>query len=126
MKDRIRKLRKEALKLSQEAFAQKLNITSNYVSLMESGSRVPSDRTISDICRLFNVNDTWLRTGEGEMFRPMTRYEEISSFAGKVAMEDSFRSDFVAMLAQMTPEEWELVEKMAHRLIAMRQKKEEG
>jgi hypothetical protein len=60
------------------------------------------------------------------MFRPMTRYEEISKFAGTVAMEDSFRSDFVAMLAQLSPEEWELVEKMANRLIAMRQKKEEG
>ena len=126
MNERIRKLRKEALKLSQEAFAQKLKITSNYVSLMESGARMPSDRTISDICDNFNVNETWLRTGEGEMFRPLTRYEEIAKFAGMVAIEDSFRSDFVAMLAQLTPEEWALVEKMAHRIVAMRQKKEEG
>ena len=29
---------------------------------------IPSDRTITDICREFNVSEHWLRTGEGDMF----------------------------------------------------------
>lgn len=125
MKSRIKAVRK-SLKLSQIEFAQSLNLTQNFISLLESGARAPSNRTILDICSTFGVNEDWLRTGEGEMFRPMTRAEEIAYFAGTLSAEDSFRSDFVAMLAQLTPEEWALVEKMAHRLIAMRQKKEEG
>lgn len=36
--------------------------------MLEKGERAPSDRTIMDICREFNVNEHWLRTGEGEMY----------------------------------------------------------
>lgn len=70
MKDRILRVRKEA-KLNQEDFARKINLTKNYISLLETGNRVPSDRTISDICREFNINENWLRTGQGEMQLPI-------------------------------------------------------
>lgn len=56
--------------LSKTAFGERINISQQYVSkLTKSG--VPSDRTISDICREFNVSETWLRTGEGEMFNQL-------------------------------------------------------
>lgn len=56
--------------LSKTAFGDRINISQQYVSkLTKSG--VPSDRTISDICREFNVSETWLRTGEGEMFNQL-------------------------------------------------------
>lgn len=124
MNSRIKQLRKTELNLSQDAFAKKLKLTSNYISLIESGARTPSDRTISDICKVFNVSERWLRNGEGEMFVPLSRSEEIGRFAGTVAMEDSFRSDFVAMLAELSPEEWQLIEKMARRLSGTNKKGE--
>ena len=69
MKDRICAIRKEA-KLTQAEFADKLGLTKNFISLLENGNRIPSDRTISDICREFRVNEKWLRTGEGPMYLP--------------------------------------------------------
>ena len=69
MKDRIRTIRKE-LGLSQEEFAQKISLTKNYISLVENGNRFLADRTITDLCRIFSVNEIWLRNGEGNMFLP--------------------------------------------------------
>lgn len=69
MHTRIKELRK-ILKLTQPEFAQKLNLSGNFIFLIEKGERKPSDRTIADICRIFNVNENWLRTGEGEKFIP--------------------------------------------------------
>ena len=48
-------------------FAEKLKIDQSYVTQLVNGKRKPSDRTIADICREFNVSEVWLRTGEGQM-----------------------------------------------------------
>ena len=69
MKDRFKELRKE-LNVTQQEFADKLKISRNFVAQIEMGSKVPSDRTIDDVCREFNVNEEWLRTGNGDMFVP--------------------------------------------------------
>ena len=90
--------------------------------MIESGTRVPSDRTISDICREFNVNETWLRTGEGELFNQITRSEKITAFLTDITADegDDFKRRFVEMLAELEPEDWKLLERMAEKL----QKKE--
>lgn len=54
--------------LTKTAFAQRLNVGQPFISQICSGKTNPSDRTIADICREFNVSEHWLRTGEGEMF----------------------------------------------------------
>lgn len=117
MNKRIAQIRKESA-LSQQAFADRIGITKNFVSLLETGNRVPSDRTISDICREFSINESWLRTGEGEMMRPVSRDEEISSFMGDVMRgeSDDFRRRLVAVLAKLDASEWELLENMALKL----------
>ena len=66
--ERIRKLRKN-LDLTQREFGERINLKSNSVALIEGG-RNTSDQTIATICREFDVNEKWLRTGEGEMFIP--------------------------------------------------------
>ena len=45
---------------------------------MVSGETGVSDRTITDICRVFRVNETWLRTGAGEKYRKKARAEELA------------------------------------------------
>lgn len=86
MKDRILKVRKE-YKLTQDTFAEKLNLSKNFVWMLEKGDRIPSDRTISDICREFRVNETWLRTGEGEMFQELPPEDELAVAVSNV-LED--------------------------------------
>lgn len=121
MNIRIAEIRK-AVNLTQEKFAAQLGLSRNFLWMIEKGDRVPSDRTIADICREFNVNENWLRTGEGEMFNPQD--EKLAAFVGSLVADDSepFKRRMVELLADLTPEEWKLLEKMAERLT----KKEEG
>lgn len=121
MNERIALVRK-SLGLTQEKFAEQVGLSRNFMWMVESGTRVPSDRTISDICREFNVNETWLRTGEGEMFNQITRSEKITAFLTDITADegDDFKRRFVEMLAELEPEDWKLLERMAEKL----QKKE--
>lgn len=66
MKNRIKQVRKEA-NLSMEKFGEKIGITKSSISMLELGKNNPSERTIKLICLEFNINENWLRTGEGEM-----------------------------------------------------------
>ncbi|MDR1411544.1 MAG: helix-turn-helix domain-containing protein [Spirochaetaceae bacterium] len=67
MKNRIRAIRK-TLKLSQSEFAGRLGIKSTALSMVELGKNALTEQNIKLVCMVFNVNDSWLRTGEGEMF----------------------------------------------------------
>lgn len=119
--ERVKELRKQ-VNLTQQAFADRLNLKRNTVGSYEVNVVEPSDRTISDICREFNVNETWLRTGEGEMLNQITRSEKITSFLTEITEDDGddFKRRFVEMLAELEPEDWKLLERMAEKL----QKKE--
>lgn len=101
--------------LTKTAFAARLNVGQPFVSKLASGASEPSDRTIADIVREFNVNETWLRTGEGEMFAPVSRDERIADFIGSLLREedDSFKRRFVAMLSRLDEDDWAVLEKMA-------------
>ena len=69
MNDRILQVRQHPkINLSQEAFGKRLGLTGSGISLIESGRRNASEQVILSICREFNVNERWLRSGEGEMF----------------------------------------------------------
>lgn len=98
--------------------AELLNIDQSYVTQLVNGKRNPSDRTIADICRVFNVNETWLRTGEGEMFVTHTRDEAIAAFVGRVlaSENDSFQKRLISVLAGLKEDEWDLLEKVALHL----------
>lgn len=117
MKERIRDLRKTHLKLTQQAFADQLGLSQNYVWQIEKGERVPSDRTISDICREFNCNEIWLRTGEGDPFQEESRQEQIMRFATQtVNGSDEFKKAFVSMLAKMDADDWDNLAKLFRKL----------
>lgn len=79
MKDRLKKLRKE-LDLTQQAFADKIGMKQNTIAQYEMGRTTPSDAIVFSICREFNVNENWLRTGEGEMFEQMTEQQKILKY----------------------------------------------
>ena len=64
---RIFELRK-SLNINQEDFAQKIDLDRSHISKLEKGTISPKNRHISLICRAFDVNEAWLRTGEGDMF----------------------------------------------------------
>ena len=69
IKERLKEIRKE-LHITQQEFADRLGVKRNTVATYETGKSNPSDSAVSLICREFNVREEWLRTGEGEMFKP--------------------------------------------------------
>lgn len=66
---RIRKLRRE-LDLTQQEFAERIGVSRANIGKYETGISEPSAAVLSLICREFDVREEWLRTGEGEMFKP--------------------------------------------------------
>ena len=76
MHERLKKIRSEN-KLTQEEFGRTIGIGKTSVSKLESGENNPSERTIKLICSEFNVNERWLRTGEGSPANPLSPSEEI-------------------------------------------------
>lgn len=117
MKDRLKEARK-ALGLTQQAMADQLGLKQNTIATYELGRIVPSDRTIADICRIYNVDEVWLRTGVGEMFRPRSREDEIAAFFGDVLNDRApeVQRRLVSLMAKLRPEDWSLVESLCQRV----------
>lgn len=117
----------KTLGITKTAFAQKINVSQPFVTQLTTGAAAPSDRTISDICREFSVSEQWLRTGEGDMFIHLTPDEELSAFFGDVLRDESgrFRQRLLAVLARLDTDEWDLLERMAWKLVEELNKKED-
>ena len=96
----------------------------------ETGRRVPLDIVIQTICTRFNVDEHWLRTGEGEMFKPQTEREELHMlFAQFMAGDDDpdlqrFKEALFTVLLRTTKDEWRLLEAKARELMDLLQDKE--
>ena len=105
-------------KLTKTEFAKRLGISQPFVSRICSGESMPSDRTITDICREFGCDEVWLRTGVGEPFRQETRQEQIMRFAVQtVKGSNEFRKALVATLADLDDDEWDGLEKLLDKML---------
>lgn len=85
--ERIKKLRK-ALDLTQQEFADQIGSKRNTIATYEMGRTEPSAAVVSLVCTKFNVNETWLRTGEGEMFVQRSNDDELAQVFSSIAASD--------------------------------------
>ena len=115
MNERIRSVR-AAAGLTQLEFAEKLGLTKNFISLIENDQRKPSDRTIKDICRIFGVNEIWLRTGVGEPFTPLSRSEELAAIFERMEVGDDAKSRLIRAMARMPDEAFPYFVKFVEQL----------
>lgn len=116
--ERVKELRK-SLGLTQEKFGERVGVKKNTISQIESGVNGVTDQLRLSVCREFNVNEDWLRTGEGSMFSEPDEDEEITKFLGDILSDQpDFRRRLVSVLARMTPDEWELLEAKIRELAA--------
>lgn len=117
MNERIKELRK-AMGLTQEKFGEKIGVRQNTVAQYEMGRNIPIDSVINLICREFGVREEWLRTGEEPMFVEIPESEKIAAFLGDLMREEdgSFKKQLIEILSEMSPDEWELMERMARKL----------
>lgn len=110
--DRIKELRTK-LELSQDVFAAKLGYTRGKITNIEVNGREPEDLLINLICSVYNVNEQWLRSGDGPMFGSEDKEREaiITNLVNTYLSSDSesFKSKFITMLSRLTEEQWEVL-----------------
>ena len=111
--ERVRDIRKKAGK-TQKEFAASLGLSENFIWQIEKGQRSPSDRTISDICRVFGANEVWLRTGDGEPFSDSPNEDTVIA-----ALDDAMGGNassaqlrLIRAIAKLPPDYFPAVEKL--------------
>lgn len=123
MINRIIDIRKQS-GCNQEQFATKLNLSRNFISQVESGKKNISDRTISDICREFNVNEEWLRTGQGEMHNLAS--DKLETYLGQISRgNDDFIKDIIEIYMELDQPSKDALKEISLRM-AIKVKEREG
>lgn len=99
MNERLKEMRK-ALGLTLEELGSRIGMTKSAVSKIEKGINGTTDQTIRSICREFGVSEVWLRTGEGEMFLPVSEDEQLAEILCHIQMDkdDAFVHTLTAAL----------------------------
>ena len=99
--------------LNQTDFAKRLSISRSAVCKIESGENSPSEQTINLICKEFNVNSEWLRTGKGEMFIEKSKDILISDMFADIFKSDDtdFKYRLVSALSKLDDDDWDSLEK---------------
>lgn len=117
MRQRIKALRK-ALKMNQTEFGQATMTSLSAVQKWESGENTPSPAIVALMATKWNVSETWLRTGEGEMFEELDPDEELMRFVGTITKDDSHPLNRLArILAHLPPEGIELINQAVEYLL---------
>lgn len=119
MNERLKELRK-SLRLSQSEFGTKLGVGNTAISKIENGERGLTDTLIKLICTEFEVSESWLRTGEGEMFPNLEESDKLANLIGRMMKENSISGDkaMVEILINLfkikeiaSDDQWSLVKK---------------
>ena len=119
MNERIKRLR-NTLQMTQQEFADRIKVKRNTVATYEMGRSVPSDSAIALICKEFSVNETWLRTGTGDMFLQENKDEQISQMLDEVikANESDFKRRLISALSKLDDDGWDCLEKLVENITA--------
>lgn len=118
MGERIKELR-TVLRLTQQQLADSLGIKRNTIAKYETGRGDPIDAVVSLICKTYNVNEKWLRTGEGPMFLDYSRDQQIMDFVADAMRgeSDNFKRRLISVLARLDENEWAILEKRLREII---------
>lgn len=105
LKDRIKAVRKDA-GLTQEKFGEIIGVGKMAVTYYEGGKRTPAAPTLKMIAEKFQINETWLLTGDGEMKEPLSREDEMAQLAADLLhCDDKFIKEVTRELLAMTSEQ---------------------
>lgn len=106
MKNRLKELR-TVLGLNQEEFASALKIGRSTIANYEAGTRAPVASVISLIIQKWNVNEEWLRTGEGPMFVDVSRADELQRLIEETMSDESgeIKRRIATAVLRLTPDQ---------------------
>lgn len=117
MKDRIKKIRKDA-GLNQTEFGARLGVNQSTIAGYESGNNPPGSIIVL-LKEKFNVNEEWLINGTGEPYVPQTQNQQIASFMNSVMedVDESVKKKLILALSRLDDSDWEVLEKIALEMI---------
>jgi transcriptional regulator with XRE-family HTH domain len=128
--NRIREVRKnKQINMTQQEFGKRIGIKSNSLSQIENGVNNATELIIKAICREFNVNENWLKYGEGDMFITLTHDEEVAMYVQDM-LDDTddeiseFIKDFIVVYQKQDDASKQVLRKLANDLYAQHQKRE--
>lgn len=98
MNERIKEVRK-ALGLTLEKFGKSLGVTKVAISNIENGNRGVTEQMFLSVCRVYNVNEDWLRNGTGEMFNKPS--DEVGYYAEFLLEQDSVDEPLRSLIVDM-------------------------
>ena len=103
--------------MNKSQFAERINVSPQFISAVCTGTKQPSDRTIADICRVYNVNEDWLREGTGEPFMQLSREETIAEYVGMITVGHitDIEESIIKFMAETPVEEWETLARALRR-----------
>lgn len=119
MHERLKHLRKNILKITQDELGEALGLSKSNISNIEIGRISLTDRNIQVICTTYNVNEDWLKTGEGNPFNELSEQEELAAWMGTIMKSENdggTKQRIIHILSQLEDDEWEVIEKIALKI----------
>ena len=116
MNNRVKEIRKY-VGLTQEKFAKSIGVSRSNVTNVELGKIQLTDRLIKTICSVYNVDENWLRTGEGEMFISLNSDDEFDMLVGSLYAEnDEFKKKVIKTMLSLEDEDWMFIKKFIYKI----------
>lgn len=120
--DRVKAVRTRE-NMTMEQFGEKLGVQKSAVSKIEKGKVNITEQMFKSICHEFNVNEEWLRTGEGEMSLKLSEDEEIADLVSDV-LEDGKNNPFYGIILEivrtyneLSPASQEVIKDFSKKLV---------
>ena len=111
MHDRIKEIRKSR-NMTQGAFASEVGATRGMVAKYETGLVVPDKPMRMLICEKFNVNESWLETGEGVPYKEGL----IPELANALRSMPSVAAALERLLPRLSPEDFAHIDEMVRKI----------
>lgn len=128
--ERVKKLRKH-LSLTLEKFGDRLGVQKSAISKIERGDCGVTEQMTKAICREFNVDENWLRTGVGNMFRELPEEDETAAIVSDLLEEGRENPFFEIILEimntyrELSPKSQEVLRDASTKLLDNLQKRKE-
>jgi len=105
--ERVRKLRKEILRLRQYEFARELGVGYTAISKIESGQRSLTEQMLLAIVRRWGVSEDWLRNGTGEPFPVAEENARLQKAVADIlaGVTDPTRRELLSLLCSLSDEQ---------------------
>lgn len=117
--ERIRILRKEVLKMSQEVFAERLGVSRSVIKNIELNALARPDQKLSLyklICSEFNISEEWLLNGTGDMYA--SNEAEYGALIDRVMTgQNEFAKNIFKTFALFDEADWEALRRMIEKYI---------